>query len=295
MEVVALPEWFTYNFASAGPPGRMVAGRREQHRSLGMTEWIRQKVLDAFSYAGALWELIVRAVWELTRPAERGRQEALRVITRQILFTGVDALPVTSAIALMLGMIVITQAGTQLPKLGAGGLVGSIIVIVVIRELGPLVTALIIAGRSGTAIATELGNMSVNREVTALKLMGIPLQRFIVMPRMVGVVVAMFCLTVYFDLVAVLGGFLIANTQLTIPFEAFIEGITRALSLADVAFTAFKPLAFGAAVAAICCHHGLSVRASLTEVPQQTTKAMINSVTVCLVLDLLITVPAYLS
>ncbi|MEW6248710.1 MAG: ABC transporter permease [Nitrospirota bacterium] len=260
-----------------------------------MTEWVGQKVLDAFSYARALWELIVRAAWELTRPAERGRQEALRVITRQILFTGVDALPVTSAIALMLGIIVITQAGTQLPKLGAGGLVGSIIVIVVIRELGPLVTALIIAGRSGTAIATELGNMSVNREVTALKLMGIPLQRFIVMPRMVGVVVAMFCLTVYFDLVAVLGGFLIANMQLTIPFEAFIEGITRALSLADVAFTALKPLAFGAAVAAICCHHGLSVRASLTEVPQQTTKAMINSVTVCLVLDLLITIPAYLS
>ena len=82
-----------------------------------------------------------------------------RVLVRQILFTGVDALPVTTVIALLLGIIIVTQAGTQLPRLGAGGLVGSIIVVTVIRELGPLITAFIVVGRSGTAIATELGNM----------------------------------------------------------------------------------------------------------------------------------------
>lgn len=75
----------------------------------------------------------------------------------------------------------------------------------VIRELGPLLTAFIVVGRSGTAIATELGNMSVNREVTALRLMGIPISRFVIMPRMVGMVVSMICLTLYFDVVAILG------------------------------------------------------------------------------------------
>lgn len=259
-----------------------------------MVAWVGQKVLDAFHYVWALWGLISQALWDLIRPGEQGRREAFRVITRQILFTGVDALPVTSVIALMLGIIIITQAGTQLPQLGAGGLVGNIIVIAVIRELGPLVTAFIVVGRSGTAIATELGNMSVGREVVALQLMGIPVGRFIVMPRMVGMVAAMICLTLYFDVVAVLGGFLVAKAKLTIPFEAFLEGVTRALSLSDVALTALKPILFGSAVAAVCCHHGLSVRSSYTEVPQQTTRAMINSVTLCLLLDLLITVPTYL-
>ena len=101
--------------------------------------------------------------------------DAASSLIRQILFTGVDALPVTSVIALLLGIIIVTQAGTQLPRLGAGGLVGSIIVVTVIRELGPLITAFIVVGRSGTAIATELGNMSVTREVVALRLMGIPI------------------------------------------------------------------------------------------------------------------------
>lgn len=260
-----------------------------------MISWLGQKALDAVRYLWALWGLITQATWDLFRPTQQGRQETLRVVVRQILFTGVDALPVTGAIALMLGVIVITQAGSQLPKLGAGGLVGSIIVVAIIRELGPLITAVIVVGRSGTAMTTELGNMSVGREVVALRLMGIPISRFIVMPRLVGMVISMLCLTLYFDVVAVLGGFLVAKTQLTLPLETFLEGVTRALSFSDVALTGLKPLLFGTAVAAVCCYHGLCVGSSYTEVPQQTTKAMINAVTVCLLLDIAVTLPIYLA
>ncbi|MCK6499714.1 MAG: ABC transporter permease, partial [Nitrospira sp.] len=213
---------------------------------------------------------------------------------RQVLFTGVDALPVTTVIALLLGIIIITQAGTQLPRLGAGGLVGSIIVVTVIRELGPLLTAFIVVGRSGTAIATELGNMSVTREVMALRLMGIPISRFVIMPRIVGMVLSMICLTLYFDVVAVLGGYLVANAELTIPLSAFLDGVVKALSSTDVVLTVLKGVGFGAAVAAVCCRHGLAVGSSFTEVPQQTTRAMINSIVLCLVIDVLITVPLYL-
>ncbi len=260
-----------------------------------MLGWLGKKCFDAVNYVWSLWELVTQAVWDLFRPTERGRQETLRVVARQILFTGVDALPVTSVIALMLGIIVITQAGSQLPKIGAGGLVGSVIVVAIIRELGPLITAVIVVGRSGTAITTELGNMSVGREVVALQSMGIPISRFIVMPRLVGMVISMFCLTLYFDVVAVLGGFLVAKTQLTIPLDTFLDEVTRALSFSDVALTGLKPLLFGMAVAAVCCYHGLSVRSSYTEVPQQTTKAMINAVTICLLLDIVMTITTYLS
>lgn len=254
---------------------------------------VGQRVLDAYGYLTDLAALVYGALRELAAPGRQGHGESFRVITRQILFTGVDALPVVSAIALMLGFIIITQAGTQLPKVGAGSLVGTIIVVVVIRELGPLVTAVIVVGRSGTAITTELGYMRVGQEVTALELMGIRVMRFIVMPRLVGMILSMICLTLYFDAVAVLGGFLVARAKLTVPFEVFAQAVTQSLSLADLAVTVAKGALFGTAVAAICCHHGLSVRASYTEVPQQTTKAMINSVTICLILDILVTVTAY--
>jgi phospholipid/cholesterol/gamma-HCH transport system permease protein len=138
-----------------------------------------------------------------------------------------------------------------------------------------------------------LGNMKVGQEVTALELMGISVARFIVMPRLVGMILAMVCLTLYFDAVAVLGGFVVAKIKLTVPFGQFARAITQSLSLTDVIVTATKGMVFGTAVAAICSHHGLSVRSSYTEVPQQTTRAMINSVTVCLILDILITIGAY--
>lgn len=259
-----------------------------------MVEWVGRKTIAGYAYLAALATFFTQAVLDLFLPTQQGRRETLRVLVRQILFTGVDALPVTTVIALLLGIIIVTQAGTQLPRLGAGGLVGSIIVVTVIRELGPLVTAFIVVGRSGTAIATELGIMSVTREVVALRLMGIPVSRFIVMPRMVGMVVSMLCLTLYFDVVAVFGGYLVADAQLTIPFSAFAESVTRALSTTDVVMTAIKGLGFGSAVAAVCCYHGLAVRSSYTEVPQQTTRAMINSFVLCLLIDVVVTVPLYL-
>lgn len=266
----------------------------EGKRSERMIEWVGRKTIAGYAYLAALATLCAQAVLDLIIPPRQGRGESFRVFVRQVLFTGVDALPVTTVIALLLGIIIVTQAGTQLPRLGAGGLVGSIIVVTVIRELGPLVTAFIVVGRSGSAIATELGNMSVTREVVALRLMGIPISRFVIMPRMVGMVLSMVCLTLYFDVVAVFGGYLVADAQLTIPLDAFAESVIRALSTTDVFMTAIKGLGFGSAVAAVCCYHGLAVRSSYTEVPQQTTRAMINSFVLCLLIDVVVTVPLYL-
>lgn len=258
-----------------------------------MIGWLGQRTIDGYLYLTDLSTHVFVTLRELLSPGRQGRWAALRVTLRQILFTGVDALPVISAIALMLGLIVITQAGTQLPKVGGEGLIGSIIVVVIIRELGPLLTAFIVIGRSGTAITTELGNMRVAQEITALELMGIRVSRYVVMPRVVAVVLSMLCLIFYFDAVAVLGGFIIARVKLTLPFHVFGQAVAQSLSLVDVLVTVAKGILFGTAVAVICCHHGLSVRSSYTEVPQQTTKAMINSVTICLVLDILVTVAAY--
>ncbi len=258
-----------------------------------MIAWTGRKTVEGVAYAADILFLSYLAFKELISPARRGRHEALRGIARQILFTGVDALPVVSAIALMLGLIVIIQAGIALPQVGAGAFLANIVVVALVRELGPLLTAFIVVGRSGTAMCTELGNMRVGQEVAALEAMGISVVRFLVMPRMVGAIVAITCLTVYFDLVAIIGGFLVAKVTLTIPFLVYLEDIGRALSVTDVLITVVKSALFGLVIAVICCHHGLAVVGSSTEVPQQNSRAMLNTVAACLVVDIIVSVGFY--
>jgi phospholipid/cholesterol/gamma-HCH transport system permease protein len=136
--------------------------------------------------------------------------------------------------------------------------------------------------------------MRVAQETAALEAMGISVIRFIVMPRLVGAIVAMVCLTVYFDIVAVIGGFFVAKAKLTIPLGVYLSDITEALSLPDLGITVIKAVLFGFTIALICSHHGLSVQSASTEVPQQTTRAMLNTVAICLVLDIIVTVGFYL-
>jgi len=255
--------------------------------------WIGRKTSDGVAYAAEVLYLGYLSFKELFSRSPRGRGEAYRVIARQVIFTGVDALPAVSVIALMVGLLVIIQAGTTLPRVGAGALLAQIIVVTIVRELGPLITAFIVVWRSGTAIATELGNMRVGQELTALEAMGISLTRFIVMPRLIGTILAMVCLTVYFDVVAVIGGFFVAKIKLTIPFEVYLADIAATLSLADLLITVIKAALFGCTIALICSHHGLSVQGASTEVPQQTTRAMLNTVTICLVLDIIVTLGFY--
>ena len=258
-----------------------------------MIAWTGKNTVEGVAYAADVLFLSYLAFKELLSPARRGRHEALRGIARQILFTGVDALPVVGALALMLGLIVIIQAGLALPQVGAGEFLAHVVVVALVRELGPLLTAFIVVWRSGTAMCTELGNMRVGQEIDGLEAMGISVVRFLVMPRMVGAVVALMCLTVYFDLVAIIGGFLVAKASLTIHFLAYVEEIGKALSITDVLTTIVKSALFGLAIALICCHHGLAVVGATTEVPQQTARAMLNTVAACLILDIIVSVSAY--
>jgi phospholipid/cholesterol/gamma-HCH transport system permease protein len=256
--------------------------------------WTGRKAVEGVAYVTAVLGLGVRAFSELFSPARRGRGSVFVVITRQILFTGVDALPIVGAIALMLGLLIIIQAGITLPQVGAGAFLAKIIELTVVHELGPLLTAFIVIWRSGTAICTELGFMRVDQEIAALEAMGISLIRFLVMPRLIGMIVAMICLTIYFDFIAIVGGFLVAKVRLTIPVLVYMEEMREALSVSDVLITVVKSVLFGFTIAVICCHHGLSVGSDTTEVPQQTTRAMLNTVTACLVLDIMVSIGFYL-
>lgn len=227
---------------------------------------------------------------------ERGHGDkiVLNATLRQILFTGVEALRVITIIALLLGGAVIIESFTLLPKVGGESILGNIFVIVVIRELGPVLTAFIVIGRSGTAISTEMGYMMVNHEVEALEMMGINPLRFLVLPRIVGVAAAIFCLAFFFNIVALFGGYVFARFIVDYPFTKFVSDLSRALGFWDVAVSGIKCLLFGVIVAVVCCYKGFSVRFSFTEIPQMTTKAVVLSIYMCFAVNIIITAFFYI-
>lgn len=224
------------------------------------------------------------------------RRPTRNVLARQILFTGVDAIGFVSLIAFMIGISVVVQAQMWTGRFGQSALLGPLLLTVIVRELAPLLTNFVIIGRSGTAVATELGNMKIHGEVRLLDAMGLDPFLYLVLPRTIAIAVSIFCLTVLFSLVALTGGYLVGAltgvTQAT-PLQ-FANTVLGALSQADVWNLLIKTLVPGLLTGAICSIEGLSVTDSVTEVPQAATRAVVRSTTALFVLSALVSVATYL-
>jgi phospholipid/cholesterol/gamma-HCH transport system permease protein len=216
-------------------------------------------------------------------------------VSAQIYFTGFQALPLISVLALASGSIVILQASSNLSLLGGGAMLGDLMVVIIVRELAPLLTALIVIARSGTAVASEIGNMRVNREIEALECMGIHPLSYVVFPRLLGGIVSVVCLAVYFVLVACLGGFLVNTILHDIQFAFFADSLARAFSSADVGLFFMKNIFSGAIIFMISCYQGFLVKQGPHEVPQVTTKAVVNSVIYVVAFNMTVTMLFYLS
>ncbi|MBU2574511.1 MAG: ABC transporter permease [Elusimicrobia bacterium] len=223
-----------------------------------------------------------------------GKGLVFDVAMNQILFTGVEAMTIVGVIALLLGAATIIETFSLVPDLGGDPLIGKILVVVVVRELGPIITAFIIIGRSGTAISTEIGYMMVNHEIQALEMMGINPIRYVVFPRIVGMSVAVFCLSFFFTMVALFGGYMVSRLIIQYPFTMFLEDLSRALGFWDVAVSGIKCFFFGIIVAVICCYQGFSVRFSFTEIPQVATRAVVWSIYACFAVNIIITAFFYI-
>jgi phospholipid/cholesterol/gamma-HCH transport system permease protein len=231
---------------------------------------------------------------ELVAERKKGFSLVFEITLRQIYFTGVQALKVVTLVSLTLGTIVIVQSGSQMEILGGVHFIITILVLVIIRELGPLLTAFIVIGRSGTAIAAELGNMIVAHELEAIQAMGINPVYFIVAPRIIGVTIAVICLTIYFNAVALLGGFIVSKLILTITLPVFLRELVASLAATDLVFGILKSAIFGLLIALTCTYHGLTVRYSSIEVPQVATRGVVSAILFCFICNALLTLLFYL-
>lgn len=225
----------------------------------------------------------------------QGMRTIFSVLSTQVYFTGWQAMPLISVLALATGAILILQGLSNLTLVGGTEMIGNFLVVVVVREAGPLLTALVVIARSGTAVASEVGNMRANREIEALESMGINPLSFIVFPRIIGGVISVLCLAFYYNFIAIIGGFFITRFLHNIPFNFYIDSFLSAFGKEDVLIFFLKNSFSGMIIFVVSSYQGLSVKKSPHEVPQVTTQAVVKSIIYVTVFNLAVTALVYLN
>ncbi|HYQ17836.1 MAG TPA: ABC transporter permease, partial [Polyangiaceae bacterium] len=206
--------------------------RSDVLREAGWVERVGRRAIAGLSETWALCATLRDAILSDFAPGLAARRLVHGIMLTQVMFTGVQALSLVSVIGLLIGASIIIQTNMMVPA--DGELIGRVLVAVVLRELAPLITAIVVAGRSGTAIATELGNMKVNAEVLALSSLGVDPLRYVVLPRMVGCVVSVVALMVYFSIVSLSAAFAIGILSSGASLSSFQQGVAGSVMPHDL-------------------------------------------------------------
>jgi len=217
----------------------------------------------------------------------------VRVVINQVRFTGAQALPMLSVIALSIGATTIIEAITFLPKLGQDNFIGNLLRLVIIREIGPLITAIIVLARSGSAITAELCTQKMHREIDAMEMMGINPYLIMVLPRLFGGVISVVLLIIYFDVIAIIGGYLISSFFTAFPFSTFVDYIARSITMTDLVSTLAKSVVSGMVIPLTCTYFGFKPE-SLFQIPIFVSRAVIRSLFAVFILNAFLSVLFYL-
>lgn len=255
---------------------------------------IGQHAIARMRNATHLFAVLGSILWQATRPRHWPRTTRA-VFARQILFTGVEALRFVSLVALLTGVSVVVQAQVWLGKTGQTALLGPILVMVIIREVAPLLVNFIVIARSGTAIATELASMKVNGEIRILEAQGLDPLVYLAMPRMLGMAISVFCLTIAFIVVSFTSGYvcgILMGVGVNDPM-LFVDSILKDVHLPDVCSLLAKTLIPGMLTSVICILEGLSVQRAITEVPQAATRAVVRSIAILFIVSVIVSILSY--
>jgi phospholipid/cholesterol/gamma-HCH transport system permease protein len=203
---------------------------------------------------------------------------------------GADALPIVLLINFLVGLVMAFQASVQLKRFGANILVADLIGISMTRELGPLMTAIVLCGRSGAAFAAELGTMKVNEEIDALRVLGLSPLRYLVLPRVLGMFLVLPLLALFADAIGILGGLTVGVARLGLSATAYWRQTLHAVKLWDVYSGVIKAGVFALVIGAIACQQGLAAAGGAESVGQRTTSAVVSSLFTLILIDAVFTV-----
>ncbi|WP_299191373.1 ABC transporter permease [uncultured Erythrobacter sp.] len=209
----------------------------------------------------------------------------MRSVVRQMELVGVAALPIIGLMSFLIGIVIAQQGAVQLSQFGAETLTVNLVGRITLRELGVLMTAIMVAGRSGSAFAAQIGTMKLTEEVDAMRTIGISPIEVLVIPRIIACTVMMVLLGFYASVVGIIGGAVIGQVALGIPFFTFLERIQEVVPLHDVWVGLVKAPVFGLIVALAGCYHGMRVQGNSEEVGLRTTMAVVSAIFAVIVLD----------
>ncbi len=210
-------------------------------------------------------------------------------VAYQLFYTGIKSLPVLSVVAFFVGMIFAVQTGIELARFGQEVNVGGAVTVVMLREMGPFMTGLIIVASVGSSIGAQLGTMKVSEEISALEIMSIDPVRFLVMPRLVALMVMMPFLTLYTDVLSIFGGGVIATVQLGVEPAAYLDNALLYAENKDLYTGLFKALVFGFVINMVACHQGLTTKGGAVGVGKSTRSTVVISFLVILITGFILT------
>jgi phospholipid/cholesterol/gamma-HCH transport system permease protein len=255
---------------------------------------IGSSVEGSLAYVGALTSLAGRAAYFTFIGPFQGKPLRFQRAVSQAMEAGVRALPILSLITFFIGLILALQAAYELKRFGAISFVASAVAISMTRELGPLITAVIVIGRSGSAFAAELGTMRVSEEIDALETMAVNPVSFLVAPKFVAMILMLPCLTIWGNFMGILGGSLFGVAQADYTFWRYIIASIDALFLRDVITGLVKSFMFGVTITAVGCLEGLNTTGGAEQVGRSTTRAVVMSIFLVILVDLVFTMLFYL-
>lgn len=260
---------------------------------MGATQEIGQATINGLAYVGNLARLVGQSAHAAFIAPFQGERLRLERAVHQAMAVGVEALPIISLITFFMGTILALQSAYELRKFGALQFVASAVAISMTRELGPLMTAIVVIGRSGSAFAAEIGTMKVSEEIDALETMALDPVRFLVTPKFLAMVLMMPCLTTWADFMGVIGGSVFGVSSAGFTFGSYIRATLDSLVMRDVVTGLIKSVMFGLVITAVGCQEGFSTGLGSEEVGRSTTSAVVKSIFLVIIVDLVFTALFY--
>ena len=255
--------------------------------------WLERVGQQTWSGVAGFWGYLAfvgESALALLSALRHPRRLRWRPILRNVQIAGVDALPITGLLSFLMGLVIAYQGADQLQRFGANIFVVDLVALAMLRELSPLLTAIIIAGRSGSAYTAQIGTMKVTEEIDALRTIGVGAQDLLVVPKVIALVIVMPLLTVYTDVTGVLGGMVMAKLKLGVGFGAFADRLDDAVQLSSYWTGLVKAPVFALIVALVGCYRGFQVGGSADSVGAQTTMSVVQSIFLVIVTDALFSI-----
>ncbi len=260
---------------------------------MSVVETVGQATIDGLAYLGDLAILTSRALHAIFVAPLQGQRLRGRRAIHQAMVVGVGAVSILSLISFFIGVIMALQSAYELQKLGAIALVARAVAISVTRELAPLITAIVVIGRSGSAFAAEIGSMKVNEEIDALETMALDPVQFLVAPKLLAMAVMLPCLTTWADFMGILGGATFGVRVAGFTLGSYIQATLNSLVIRDIVTGLIKSVMFGLVITAVGCQEGLSTGLGAEQVGRSTTSAVVKSIFLVVAVDLVFTLLFY--